>query len=163
MGAMSRRWNQAFSRLALAAVLALVFMPSLGRVVRVVAAQPQQQAQHHDHAGMAGMHHDMAGMHGMRRSPAQQGHGGPAVPAEGDCEYCPILASLSLPGTCVFAVPALAWPGGDEKEVGRLAPGLRADFVVLKDDPFALPESELDDLGIVSTWVNGKAVFEAAE
>ena len=105
MGSMSRRWNQVFSRLALAAVLALVFMPSLGRVVRVVAAQPQQQAQHHDHAGM----HDMAGMHGMHQPPAQEGHGGPAIPADGDCEYCPILASLSLPGACVFAVPALAW------------------------------------------------------
>ncbi len=109
MGAMSRQWNQVFSRLALAATLALVFMPSLGRVVRVVSAQPQQQAQHHDHAGMAGMH-DMAGMHGMHQSPAQEGHGGPAVPADGDCEYCPILASLSLPGAYVFAVPALAWP-----------------------------------------------------
>jgi len=52
-----------------------------------------------------------------------------------------------------------AWAGGDEKEVGQLAPGLHADFVVLKDDPFALPESELDDMQVESTWVDGKAVF----
>lgn len=54
-----------------------------------------------------------------------------------------------------------AWAGGDEKEVGRLAPGLRADFVVLKQDPFTVPASELDDLAIESTWVDGAPVYEA--
>jgi len=110
MGPMQRQWNQAISRLALAAVLALAFMPSLSRVVRVVSAPQPRPAQHHDHAGLAGMHHDMASMPGMHHPPAQQGHGGPAIPADGDCEYCPILASLSLPGVHVLAVPALAWP-----------------------------------------------------
>lgn len=56
-----------------------------------------------------------------------------------------------------------AFAGGDENAVGRLAPGLRADFVVLKDDPFGVPEAELDELQIESTWVDGKAVYEAAK
>ena len=56
-----------------------------------------------------------------------------------------------------------AFAGGDENAVGRFAPGLRADFVVLKDDPFGVPEAELDELQIESTWVDGKAVYEAAK
>jgi predicted amidohydrolase YtcJ len=54
-----------------------------------------------------------------------------------------------------------AWAGHDEDAVGQLKPGLRADFVVLKDDPFAAPEPELDDLRIESTWVDGQPVYEA--
>lgn len=112
---MSRQWSQAFSRLALAAALALVFMPSLSRVMQVAAAQQQRQAQHHHAAAMDGMAamHDMQGMHashGMQQAPAHDGHRMPATPAEGDCDYCPILASLSLPDIHVLAVPALAWP-----------------------------------------------------
>lgn len=51
-----------------------------------------------------------------------------------------------------------AYAGFDEDKVGRLAPGLRADFVVLERDPFGVPEAELDELRIESTWVDGKAV-----
>ena len=54
-----------------------------------------------------------------------------------------------------------AYAGFDEDEVGRLAPGLRADFVILEDDPLSVPAAQLDDLRIRSTWVDGKAVFEA--
>jgi predicted amidohydrolase YtcJ len=54
-----------------------------------------------------------------------------------------------------------AYAGFDEAEVGRLAPGLRADFVILDDDPLTVPAGQLDDLRIRSTWVDGKPVFEA--
>ncbi|MFS8136598.1 MAG: amidohydrolase [Thermomonas sp.] len=54
-----------------------------------------------------------------------------------------------------------AWAGFDEDQVGRLAPGLRADFVVLATDPLAVPDSQIDDLVIRSTWVDGKPVYEA--
>ncbi|GAA3932637.1 amidohydrolase [Luteimonas lutimaris] len=54
-----------------------------------------------------------------------------------------------------------AYAGFDEKEVGRLAPGLRADFVILAADPLAVPASQLDDLQIESTWLDGKPVYEA--
>lgn len=56
-----------------------------------------------------------------------------------------------------------AFAGGDEGSVGRLVPGLRADFVVLKHDPFGVPEAELDELQIESTWVDGKAVYESSK
>lgn len=54
-----------------------------------------------------------------------------------------------------------AWAGFDEDKVGRLAPGLRADFVILDADPLAVPPSRLDDLKVRSTWVDGKPVYEA--
>lgn len=55
-----------------------------------------------------------------------------------------------------------AYAGHDEDEVGRLAPGLRADFVVLDEDPMASPATGLDELHIRSTWVDGKPVFQSA-
>lgn len=55
-----------------------------------------------------------------------------------------------------------AYAGHDEDEVGRLAPGLRADFVVLDEDPMASPAAGLDELHIRSTWVDGKPVFQSA-
>lgn len=53
-----------------------------------------------------------------------------------------------------------AWAGRDEKDVGQLAPGLHADFVILDEDPLAVPAAQLDDLHIRSTWVDGEPVYE---
>ena len=73
-----------------------------------------------------------------------------------------------LPGQVLTAAEALhgftsgaAWSAFDEERVGRLAPGLRADFVVLDRDPLAVPRSELDDIVVRSTWVDGKPVYQA--
>jgi predicted amidohydrolase YtcJ len=49
----------------------------------------------------------------------------------------------------------------EEAELGRLAPGYRADFVVLEGDPLSVPASELPTLRVLSTWVDGEPVFEA--
>lgn len=54
-----------------------------------------------------------------------------------------------------------AYAGRDEAEVGRLAVGLRADFVVLEDDPLTVAAGTLDDIRIRSTWIDGKPVYEA--
>ena len=69
------------------------------------------------------------------------------------------------------ALPALAYLRGftvdaayasrDESEVGQLAPGMRADFVILVQDPLAVPVGQMDELQIQSTWVDGERVFEA--
>ncbi|SBV36578.1 Amidohydrolase 3 [uncultured Stenotrophomonas sp.] len=53
-----------------------------------------------------------------------------------------------------------AWAGHDEAEVGRLQPGLRADFVVFDRDPLD-GDMRLDELKVLSTWVDGEAVYEA--
>ncbi|GAB3056840.1 amidohydrolase [Stenotrophomonas tumulicola] len=73
------------------------------------------------------------------------------------------------PGQRLTAVEALrgfttdaAWAGHDEAQVGRLQPGLRADFVVLDRDPLAVPSAQLSTLQVRSTWVDGQPVYEAA-
>jgi len=53
-----------------------------------------------------------------------------------------------------------AWAGHDEAEVGRLQPGLHADFVVFDRDPLD-EDVRLDELKVLSTWVDGEAVYEA--
>lgn len=55
-----------------------------------------------------------------------------------------------------------AWAGHDETQVGRLQAGLRADFVVLDRDPITVAPAQLDDLKVLSTWVDGEPVFKAA-
>lgn len=55
-----------------------------------------------------------------------------------------------------------AWAGFAEDEVGSLAPGKRADFVVLAEDPLAIDPEGLDELTILSTWVDGEAVYRRA-
>ena len=54
-----------------------------------------------------------------------------------------------------------AWAGRMESEVGRLAPGLRADFVLLEADPLTAPARQLPDIKVLSTWVDGMPVYEA--
>jgi predicted amidohydrolase YtcJ len=43
-----------------------------------------------------------------------------------------------------------------ESSVGRIAPGLLADFVVLSRDPAALPMDEFSSLRVVTTFVGGR-------
>ena len=73
-----------------------------------------------------------------------------------------------LPGQKLSAAEAVrgftagaAYAGHDEGEVGRLVPGLRADFVVLDRDPLSIPAADLDDLQVRSTWVDGHPVYTA--
>jgi predicted amidohydrolase YtcJ len=54
-----------------------------------------------------------------------------------------------------------AWANHDEARVGRLAPGLQADFVVLAQDPLATDGADLARIPVLSTWVDGRPVYEA--
>jgi hypothetical protein len=54
-----------------------------------------------------------------------------------------------------------AWAGFMENEVGRLAPGLRADFVLLGADPLTVPARQLPGIKVLSTWVDGVPVYRA--
>lgn len=54
-----------------------------------------------------------------------------------------------------------AYAGFAESEVGELAPGHRADFVILDADPLVTPVAELPGLAIRSTWVDGVIVYQA--
>lgn len=73
-----------------------------------------------------------------------------------------------LPGQRLTAAEALrgftagaAYAARSEDATGRLAPGLRADFVVLAEDPLQVPGEALDELTVLSTWVDGEAVYLA--
>ena len=54
-----------------------------------------------------------------------------------------------------------AYAAFDEKETGKLVPGLRADFVVLDADPLTVEPSKLPQLKVLSTWVDGQPVHTA--
>ena len=54
-----------------------------------------------------------------------------------------------------------AYAGFAEDELGSLAPGKHADFVVLAEDPLAVPDAALRTLDVRATYVDGKPVFEA--
>ncbi|WP_246022756.1 amidohydrolase [Cognatilysobacter terrigena] len=54
-----------------------------------------------------------------------------------------------------------AYAGFDEHEVGSLEIGKRADFVVLREDPLAIDPSQLPNLTVEATYVDGKAVYTA--
>ena len=52
-----------------------------------------------------------------------------------------------------------AWAGFTENEVGRLAPGLRADFVLLDAEPLSVEAARLPTIKVLSTWVDGERVY----
>ncbi|MCB1560048.1 MAG: amidohydrolase, partial [Xanthomonadales bacterium] len=54
-----------------------------------------------------------------------------------------------------------AYAGFAEDEVGSLKPGKRADFVILSADPLTADASKIDDITVLSTWVDGQAVYRA--
>jgi cytosine/adenosine deaminase-related metal-dependent hydrolase len=54
-----------------------------------------------------------------------------------------------------------AQAGFAEDHLGRIAPGLRADFILLDRDPQLASAEELRQLRVLETWVNGRKVYEA--
>lgn len=54
-----------------------------------------------------------------------------------------------------------AYAGFGENELGSLEAGKRADFVVLAEDPLAVPDKALRTLTVLATYVDGKPVYEA--
>jgi predicted amidohydrolase YtcJ len=54
-----------------------------------------------------------------------------------------------------------AWAGFAERKFGRLAPGLRADFVFIDVDPLLAAPAALRKARVLETWMGGEKVFEA--
>ncbi|HET6605000.1 MAG TPA: amidohydrolase [Xanthomonadaceae bacterium] len=59
-----------------------------------------------------------------------------------------------------FTIDA-AYAGFAEDRVGSLAVGKRADFVVLSEDPLAVAPAAVDDIRVLATYVDGRAVYRA--
>ena len=82
---------------------------------------------------------------------------GRGLPAGGWYASQRLTASQALEG---FAAGA-AYAGFDELEVGQLKEGLRADFVLVDHNPLAVDGHQLSSLKVLSTWVDGKPVYQA--
>ena len=52
-----------------------------------------------------------------------------------------------------------AFASFEEHTKGRIAPGHRADFVVLGEDPFQTAPAKIKDVPILQTWLEGKQVW----
>lgn len=52
-----------------------------------------------------------------------------------------------------------AYAAKSESLYGSLEPGKLADFILIDRDPFQIPPSELDNIKVLETWVEGKKVF----
>ena len=66
--------------------------------------------------------------------------------------------ALALDAAFAAYTTGAAWAARVEDEVGRIAPGLRADFVVWDDDPWSAPVERLPGLSVGATYVGGAAV-----
>jgi len=49
---------------------------------------------------------------------------------------------------------------GTENELGRLEPGMLADFIVIDQNPFDVPATELHRTEVVMTFIEGEKVYE---
>ncbi|HET6501861.1 MAG TPA: amidohydrolase [Amycolatopsis sp.] len=56
-----------------------------------------------------------------------------------------------------------AWVSHQEHERGTITAGLRADLVLLDDDPTTVPSARISEIGVRATFVGGRCVHGAGE
>ncbi len=54
-----------------------------------------------------------------------------------------------------------AWSAHQEDVIGRLLPGYAADFILVRDNYFTVPEQDIWKNRVLGTWVAGKQVYKA--
>jgi hypothetical protein len=58
---------------------------------------------------------------------------------------------------------APAYAANQEDRLGSLETGKWADFIIVDRDFFEIPESEIDDILVLQTWVGGDLVYERCD
>ena len=58
---------------------------------------------------------------------------------------------------------ANAYAAHQEDYLGSLEPGKWADFILIDRNYFEAPESEIDDIRVLETWIAGRRVYKAEE
>jgi len=53
-----------------------------------------------------------------------------------------------------------AYASFEEKDKGRLAPGMLANIVILNKDPFVVPTQELHQIEVDSTIFDGRVIYK---
>jgi predicted amidohydrolase YtcJ len=56
-----------------------------------------------------------------------------------------------------------AYAGFAESRIGRIAPGLRADFLLVDQDPLLASPGDLAKARVLETWIGGEQVWKAAQ
>ena len=93
--------------------------------------------------------------HGLYASVTRQGRDG--EPAEGWYKDQALSRTEALHSFTLAA----AYAARQEERLGSLEPGKWADFIVIDRNYFDVPESEIDDIRVLQTWVAGELAFEA--
>ncbi|MGH3652066.1 amidohydrolase [Glutamicibacter sp.] len=77
----------------------------------------------------------------------------------------PLLAheAISLQHALHAQTAGAAYANRQEHLRGTLRTGLQADFAVLEADPFAVEASELGNIGVHQTWIDGELVHELSK
>ncbi len=96
-------------------------------------------------------------MHGIYASVTRQSRAG--LPAGG---WHP-EEGLSREETLHSFTLAAAYAAHQEDRLGSLEPGKWADFIIIDQDYFTMPASEIDDIQVIQTWVGGEVVYERCE
>jgi len=56
-----------------------------------------------------------------------------------------------------------AWAGFAETKFGRIAPGLRADFLFVDVDPLLASPADIRRTRVLETWIGGRKVYDAGD
>jgi predicted amidohydrolase YtcJ len=80
----------------------------------------------------------------------------PWIQLQGMVEYPLERERLGLYDALRTYTANAAWAAGEEAERGTLAPGKKADLIVMEEDPFGMPLSRLHEARVRETFIDGR-------